>query len=184
MHQVELDRQNLERIFTLSNNVDLPRLNLNIKDKQMVRFSSDLVYGLNLDLHHKSIFGNNVIKFKDDITYNRDQGLKFKEYVTKRKSYLEEESNYFNIEDVKLTKSCKATSLINTRVILFYRNVNLVEIDVKRILTLGLAYLTNIITRAELFFEINNIIPKGRYEVTINAKEKSYVLIGIEPPVF
>lgn len=85
---------------------------------------------------------------------------------------------------VNLAKNTKVTTLVNTRVILFWRNVRLEDTVKKRIISLGLLYLMRKISKAELLFYIREILPSGSLEVTIRYKVNTYVLIGVESPLF
>lgn len=164
--------------------IALPRLQLNIDKIQLVNFSSDLVYGLNLTIKQRSIIGSKLVIFNSDVTYNEDEGLKFRRSIVEKKGYLESDENYFNLKEDLVTKGTKVVTLINTRVILFWRDVDLSELTVKRILSLGLLFLIKKMSYAELFFEINRLLPNGRYNVSIKSVDNSYVLIGIELPIF
>lgn len=182
-----------ERELVLRNTIDdelefvkiaLPRLQLNIDKIGLVKFSADLVYGLKLNVQFKTLLGTRSLTFESDVTYNEEEGQKFRRSIIERKGFIYPEENYFNLKDELVTKGTKVTTLINTRVILFYRSVILSEDTVKRVLSLGLLFLIKKISYAELFFEINKLLPNGIFNVSIKYVDNSYVLIGIELPIF
>lgn len=162
----------------------LPRLQLNVNKIGLVNFSADLVYGLNLTIGYRSIIGLKYITFESDVTYNEDEGQKLRRFIIGKKGFIYPDENYFNLNENLVTKGTKVTTLINTRVLLFWRGIEINEITVKRILSLGLLFLIKKISYPELFFEINSLLPNGRYNVSIKYVDNSYVLIGIELPIF
>jgi hypothetical protein len=162
-----------------------PEHDFDLNKVKLAKFSSDIVETLNLDLNVKKNFGvRKLVHFDETISYNEVESNKFFNLLLKKGGYLNEENNYLVINEKELSENSKATSLRNTRVILLWRGLDLEEVNVKRILSLGLAFLLEGITKAELYFEIRNLIPKGTYEVSVKHKLKTYVLISVEAPVF
>lgn len=164
--------------------VSLPRLKLDIDKIGLVKFTSDLVYGLKLYVQIKNIIRTRIVAFDKDVTYNENEGLNFRKSIVENRGFIYPDENYFNLKENLVSKGTKVTTLINTRVILFWREIELSENTVKRILSLGLLFLIKKISYAELFFEINNLLPNGRFNVSIKSVDNSYVLIGIELPIF
>lgn len=163
----------------------IPRFNFDTERMEVVKFSSDLLLNLDLKIFYK-IFGTykKIENFEDSITYDKELGNKFRSLVLRKKGFLEEESNYLKVSENFIREESNVTTLRNSRVILFWRGLYLKDIDIKRILTLGLSYLIGVISKAELINEISFIIPKGAYEVSFNHKENCFMIIGIEAPIF
>lgn len=163
-----------------------PRYNLDTDKMKVVKFSSDLLRSLQLILNYKILGGLTRKNHEFDITLSFDLDLKekFKHLVTKQDGYLNEGDNYIDVDKRLLTENTKVTILNNSRVILFWRGVKLNEYTIRRILTLGLSYLIGALTRAELYYYIRQVIPKGTYQVTVRHRENAFVLIGVEEPIF
>lgn len=170
----------------LLRNEILPGFNINVETIDVVKFSSELLQNLNLLLNYRTkvYIVRNTYKFDETLSYNENQKKKFKRLVTEQDGYLENESNYFTVKKEFLSRNTKTVTLRNSRVILFWRKLELKDNEVKRILSLGLSFLIGSITLAELYFYVRRIVPKGIYEVSIRYKKNSYVLIGIEKPIF
>jgi hypothetical protein len=182
--ELELDSSNFKIGDIYLVNTFIPRIALDIDNLKVVRFSEDLVYGLKLSVNYKNFLASVNQNFDSDVTYNEDEGLKFRRLIMERKGYLDPEENYFYLKDNLLSEGTKVTTLINTRVLLFWRGIELSEYIVKRTLSLGLLYLIKRISYAELIFEIYSLLPNGRYNVSVKSVDSSYVLIGIELPIF
>jgi hypothetical protein len=110
--------------------------------------------------------------------------LLFHNIITKKEGVLEEESNYFWVDDNLLSDNGKACTLRNTRVILYWRGINLEDFVVKRILTLGFDFLIMGFTKDELLAKVLQTLPPGTFEIKIKFDRKVYVLITIEEPIF
>lgn len=164
----------------------VPRFNLNVEEIKIVKFSSQLLENLNLILNYKRMLSmsRTTKEFDETLSYKRDMKQVFKKLVTKQDGYLDNESNYFYVDKQFLTKGTKTVSLRNTRVILFWRKIDIEDKVVKRILTLGLLFLIGEISIAELTFMIKKLIPNNTFEVSIKYKKNTYLLIGIEKPIF
>jgi hypothetical protein len=161
------------------------------------RFSSDpfkldlipeadlLLSNLDLTIDFKrNIVSRGTIKFEKEFVYDAESVYKFKRAVLGKDGFLQDESNYFLMQDNILSMGTKCVMLRNSRVILFERNVNLEYQIVQRILSAGILLLTDKITRSELASFIKSKLPSGQFEVSIKYKSRTYVLIGIEGPVF
>jgi hypothetical protein len=180
----EIDEESIVDIINSLSKSELPRFELNVDNKKVVKFSTDLVYGLDLELSYKKLIGRTTITFDENVTYDKDESSKFRNLITIKDGYLSKDENFFEVDSSKLSKNTKVTTLVNTRVILFWRNVRLEDTVKKRIISLGLLYLMRKISKAELLFYIREILPSGSLEVTIRYKVNTYVLIGVESPLF
>jgi hypothetical protein len=163
-----------------------PGLNFKLNDVKLAKFTVDYLDTLDLSLKMVNFLGiESIVEFDETISYNDLEKAKFKNFVMKKGGYLNEESNYIRIHDKRiLSESMKASSLRNSRVILFWRGLDLDDVSVKKILSLGLAYLLENLSKAELIFEVRKLVPKGIYEISIDHKYKTYVIIGVESPIF
>jgi hypothetical protein len=180
----EIDEESIVDIINSLSKSELPRFELNVDNKKVVKFSTDLVYGLDLELSYKKLIGRTTITFDENVTYDKDESSKFRNLITIKDGYLSKDENFFEVDSSKLSENTKVTTLVNTRVILFWRNVRLEDAVKKRIISLGLLYLMRKISKAELLFYIREILPSGSLEVTIRYKVNTYVLIGVESPLF
>lgn len=180
----EIDEESIVDIINSLSKSELPRFELNVDNKKVVKFSTDLVYGLDLELSYKKLIGRTTLTFDENVTYDKDESSKFRNLITIKDGYLSKDENFFEVDSSKLSKNTKVTTLVNTRVILFWRNVRLEDTVKKRIISLGLLYLMRKISKAELLFYIREILPSGSLEVTIRYKVNTYVLIGVESPLF
>lgn len=174
----------LEDSVFVHDDVGVPRFNLDLSRMDVVKFSSELLQNLNLLLSYKRLGFYRKKLFDETLTYNKLFGDSFKELVLDKHGYLEEEENYFELSKEYVSKDTNTILLRNSRVILYWRSFELDQIMIKRILTLGLLFLIGSINKAELYFYIRRIIPDGTYEISIRNKENSFVLIGIEKPLF
>jgi hypothetical protein len=180
----EIDEESIVDIINSLSKSELPRFELNVDNKKVVKFSTDLVYGLDLELSYKKLIGRTTLTFDENVTYDKDESSKFRNLITIKDGYLSKDENFFEVDSSKLSENTKVTTLVNTRVILFWRNVRLEDTVKKRIISLGLLYLMRKISKAELLFYIREILPSGSLEVTIRYKVNTYVLIGVESPLF
>lgn len=168
----------------LSFSDDIPRLNLNINTMNTLTMVTDLLKGIDLKMKVNSGLFSSIINYGNEIVYNDENAAGFTKHVLKRKGYLIEESNYFNVNTDKLSYETNVLALVNTRVILFWKDIRLNDIVKKRIITLGLAFLINKISLAELYFFIREALPPLSCEVSVSYKKNTYVLIGVEGPIF
>lgn len=180
--QVDIDK---DQIFIELQNAKFKQVNfLDVKTKQVVKFSSELVQNLKLLVSYKQYFQTRERLFDETLTYIQDEGSLFRDLVLKKKGYLSDTSDYYEVDSSLLSTNTKTTTLRNTRVILFWRSLELKKYTIKRILTLGLLFLIGKISMAELIFYVKLELPEGSYEVKILQKDKTYVVIGIEKPIF
>jgi hypothetical protein len=150
----------------------------------LINVINEFALGLDLKLHTNGLF-KKVHEFDMTLFSDNRSMEKFHKLVFNNNGVLEEESNYFWIYDEKLSyDGSKACTLRNTRVILYWRGLELDEHNVKRILTLGLDFLIFGFTKEELIFKIRTMIPTGTYDVAVKYNRKSYCLITIEQPLF
>lgn len=176
----------LINIRYLSKDVELinPKLTLNLEDLQVVDSSASLLYGLDLKVNQKYFTGRKVKEYDVSIMESPIKKDSFTKSIFRRKGYLEEEQNYFEVPSKYVSEDTEVTLLTNSRVVLFWRGFKLNEFTVKRILSLGLLYLMGEITQAELVFNIRENLPNGSFEVSVKYQTNTYVLIGIEKPIF
>lgn len=157
---------------------------LDLNDMSIIRMPTDFLVALDLTIQYSNLIGRKDQKFEETIGYLEEDRTKFKDLVYNRDGRLKEDSNYFNIPNQDLSFDRNAITLKNQRVIVFWRNIFLSEKVARQIVTLGLAYLLNIISDAELIFKIRNLLPFGVHEISVKSVPNTYVLIGIEPPMF
>jgi hypothetical protein len=171
----------LSKNFKFKENFGL-KLNLDLEGKKMAEFVDELVLGLDLTIQSsgKVRFLTKTSKFAHNIAYDTKSGNAFRNEIISNKGYLYSDKNYFFVDDKYTTDGSKVVTLINSRVILFWRGVDLEKTAIKRILTLGLSYLIKKLTYAELYFNISEIIPNGDFDVSIRSKDNTFVLIGVE----
>lgn len=142
---------------------------------------------MNLDLtlrYSDYIIFDKERKFDESITYIEEESNEFRKLLLYNDAYLSNDDNYVKVGDKYLPRFTEAMTLRNTKVILYWRGIILTEIKCKKILSLGLAFLLDFISEAQLLFDIKLIIPNGLYEIKIRKESKTYVFIGIEEPVF
>lgn len=176
----QIEKQKVESNFILS-----PGFQLNGEKLKIVKFTSDLL--INLDLMVKFDFLKVVpsfYNFDETLSYDQSKREVFRKIVLNKGGYLLEDSNFFEVDQSRLSPETKLTTIRNSRVSLFWRGVELTEVNVKRILTLGLAFLLGIISQAELVLEIKQEIKNDNYLISIKIEKNTYVRIGIETPVF
>jgi hypothetical protein len=185
-HQVDVDNKN--KFFEkFSSGIDLdgiPKFSLELDRMEVVKFSSDLLYDINLEIKVPKLFGDRSIVFDKSVTYDSQKGKRFRSTIIEKRGYLDEESNFFNIDREIAGKDANVILLKNSRVILYYRDVDLSIRARKRILTLGMLFLVNQMSKAELLVYIRQELDSGAYEISINNKPNCWVLIGIETPIF
>lgn len=159
-------------------------LSLDLERLRAVTMTNELLIGLKLDFKSKTYFMDSLTTFDEALCYSSNDRQEIKRIVTTKGGYLNDESNYFCVDKQNLSTGTEVVILKNSRVLLFWRDLSLPENVVKRILSMGLLFLLRIISKAELLFNIRQILPRGDYEISINEKDKTYVLIGIEKPLF
>jgi hypothetical protein len=165
--------------------VTSPSLLTDVKRLDVVKFSSELLLNLDLSLKYNDrLFKGKTIRFSETLSYDNDVKLKARVIALDKNGYLFEDSNYFEVEKIHLDEYTNLTTLRNSRVLLYWREVEISEFVVKRLLTLGLWFLINIITKAELIFYIQQAINNNSYNISIKYVENTYVIIGIEGPIF
>jgi hypothetical protein len=163
----------------------VPGRNFNLDEVRLAKFSSELIDTLTLSLRVERLLGiNSLVYFDETVSYDKNEKTRFKNLVLKRSGYLENEDNYIAISEDLMSANSKATTLRNSRVTLLWRGFDLNDVNVKRIISLGLTFLLEGITKAELIFEIKKLIPKGIFEVSVKNRLNTYVLISVEAPVF
>jgi hypothetical protein len=179
---IDNDVGNLKDILSFKD--DIPRLNLNINSMNTLIMIKDLIKDVDLTMKVNSGLFGSIVNYSEEIIYNDELAAGFTKHVLNKKGYLIEESNYFDVDKKNLSYGTNVFVLINTRVLLFWRDVNLDETMKKRIITLGFALLINKISLAELYFFIKEALPPITCEVSVSYKKNTYVLIGVEGPVF
>jgi len=155
---------------------------LNVNAKRIVEKIDELVLGLDLKLHTKGAF-KKVHSFDTRLFHDEKIKKKFHNLIFNREGMLNEEGNYFWVDSEHLSDQGKACTLRNTRVILYWRDLELSDYIVKRILTLGLDFLIMEYTKEELIAKILDCLPNGVFEVNVKREMKTFVLISIEKPL-
>lgn len=181
----EINLLDLSR-FTFQNNKypNLPEFNLKFEDRDVVEFSSQLLLNLDLTVNIDGLLRDRSVKFDQKISYATKEANRFKNLIYNKNGYLNEESNFFELDKKDLIENSNSVILRNSRIVLFWRGLNLSNIDVKKIISLGLTFMLDLISEAELYYKIRSIIPKGIYEISVKHERNSYVIIGIEEPIF
>jgi hypothetical protein len=156
--------------------------NLDFDDIKAIKTKEELFYDIKLDLTYYNLFTKRDIGFNSALGFDSTVRKKFRSFVLRKRAYLEEDLNYAYVDSLMSDKSNHLTMLANSRVILFWRNIQLEVDDQKRFITLGFCLLIGVLTESELLFEIR----KSLIDVTVNVKvtfvENRYVFIGIEAP--
>lgn len=161
-------------------------INLNVQSMEKVIAVSDLVK--NLDLKVEFLIPLNTIfdeNFENDITYNFIEKERFRKYIMNYRGRLKQAKNYVKLNDEFSAKYYETVILSNSRVLLQWKGVNLSSVCQERILSLGLLYLIDAITKAELVYNISLELPKNvQLEILTRKEQNRYVLISISDPVF
>lgn len=152
----------------------------------VIRSNYDLLTNLVLRVKYtRLMIWDKIYSFDENLANDKDTRLKFRDLILNKRGYFEHDSNYFELRKAKKPKGTSIQCIKNLRVTLFWSNIILDEIQIKRILTLGLAFLMEEISEAELIFHVNEIIKvRGKYDIFLNSKEKVFVRIGIRLPLF
>jgi hypothetical protein len=154
----------------------------------MVRFKSDLLLNLDLTFTSKSgIFRqqkNNL--FDQDLSFNAIEKTRLNKVLLVEKGYLSNFDNFLTVNPEQLSYPTKSVTLRNSRVILFWRNVDIDFLSIQRIISLGLGVLMGAISKDECAFYTKQIVENRNIEVAITVKhrEDTFVLIGLEGPLF
>lgn len=181
---------NSKNILRLSNAVkdsnSYPLFELNVDRLKIVKYSDEFLLNLNLSLTYKNVLMVTSFKeFDETLSYSFEAKEKAKQLILNRGAYFHEDSNYFDVIDEKhISKGTNITMLRNSRVTLFWRNVELSDSQKKRILSLGLSYMIGIISYAELYYCIQKTLQKGSYNISVRTVPKTFVLIGVEREIF
>jgi hypothetical protein len=176
------DSQDLEEVLNINN---IPTLTINTDLIKQTIFIFDLIFGLNMNLRFdRSFFPSDFIDFDYSVIYSEDVKDRFIDLIKNRKAYLHEDSNYFEVDESKISEGTLVRTLINSRVVLFWRDVSLSEVTIKRIMTLGLAFLIKGLSVSELVFYVKEVLPYGEFSVSVVHHESNYVVIGVENPLF
>lgn len=162
---------------------EVPGFNFDYENMKVVRFTNDLIERVDLLIKRSGLFKVKLVEFDETLAYDNVQRSKFRNIITNQGGYLDDVSNYFELPNAILQVGSSAITLRNSRVTLYWRGIELDEIQKKRIITLGFTYLLDIIKESELVFWIREIIPKGVHEVYIRSKPNTFVLITIEKPI-
>lgn len=177
-----------ERYLNILSNIYNPDNNLDLDKIKVVKFSSELLMNLDLQFNAKGkLFKKrNNLLFDKDVGYNSDEKERLNRVLITDKGYLNNEENYINVDPKFLTEFTKSITLRNSRVILYWRNLDIDFKTAQRILSLGLGYIIGAITKAELIYEIREAIVNETFDVSISIdyKKNTYVLIGLEGPIF
>lgn len=175
----------LKHIREITHDDNIPRFSLDVGKLGLVPNIENIFANLNLNLSYRNILGRrSTLDFPKDFLYNKKLLKKFKTALLYRDGYLEEDSNYFDVDESHFRVGTQCSMLRNSRVILYWRNVNISGTAIRRSLSAGLLLLAGKLERSQLASAIRSELPNGQFEVSINYVPNSYVLIGIEAPVF
>lgn len=181
---------NSKNILRLSNAVkngnSYPQFELDVDRLKIVKYSEEFLLNLNLSLTYKNVLMITSFKeFDETLSYSSEAKEKAKQLILNRGAYFHEDSNYFDVIDEKhISKGTNISMLRNSRVTLFWRNVELSDSQKKRILSLGLSYMIGIISYAELYYCIQRTLQNGSYNISVRTVPKTFVLIGVEREIF
>lgn len=100
----EIDEESIVDIINSLSKSELPRFELNVDNKKVVKFSTDLVYGLDLELSYKKLIGRTTITFDENVTYDKDESSKFRNLITIKDGYLSKDENFFEVDSSKLSE--------------------------------------------------------------------------------
>lgn len=165
--------------------IDAPGFNLDIDKMDVVKYSEQLLGNLDLMITYRNMLGMFTEKvFDEAIASNPRLKKSFRRKILHGDGYLTDQSNYFDVDSKFLDEYSKMSTFRNSRVLLIWRGVDLKSSQIKRILTLGLGFLIEAISKAELIFAVKQILPLGDFNVKVMYVRKSYVFIGIEGQVF
>lgn len=155
---------------------------------KVVRFKSDLL--LNLDLSFKrnfNIFQNRqIVVFDQSLGYNSIDKENLNKILLKEKGCLLEESNFEIINPILLDYLTEGLSLRNQRVVFIWRDIYVSYDTAKRVLSLGLGCLIGAISKAELIFEIRQVIQNDTFDIAIEIQHNvdTQIRIGVYGSVF
>lgn len=179
---LELENLSKEDIYKIISKHD-PRFNLDFDNMKTVTNSKFLIDKLNLMLEYNSLFGKKEYLFDEKLLYDKDF-FRWRKLIFDKDAYLKDDSNYYKLDESMLREeNSSATILRNSRVLLYWKGLELDKTVVKRILTLGLSYIIGHISKAELLFKIRNNLPMGMYEVTVKGDRYKFIIITIYNPV-
>lgn len=185
--KLKLTFQNSAPDIEHSNKYDItvPRMQLDLGKLDVIRVPSELLISMRLNVRFKIRLNLSRTKtFDTTLVRDPEKLFEFLNLVTKQEGYLLDEGNYYWIDEKRLSENSQSTGLINSRVFLLWRNCNLDDFQVKRILTLGLCLLMNKIDESELVFYMKDVVKENTLNVKIEHKPNKYVLISVEAPIF
>lgn len=185
--EIILSSKNILRLSNAVKSSNLyPRFELDVDKLKIVKYSNEFLLNLNLSLTYKNVLMITSFKeFDETLSYSYEAKEKAKQLILNRGAYFHDDSNYFDVVDKENVSEGTNISLIrNSRVTLFWRNVELSDNQKKRILSLGLSYMIGVISYAELYYCIQRALPKGSYNISVRTVPKTFVLIGVEKEVF
>jgi hypothetical protein len=179
-----LKRVNEINLDEFSTFVDLGKQNLDFDTSKMklIKFTSDFLLNLDLNLVYKKklVKTQSKIKFDETLGYDEDSLNKFRQLLLYQEAYFSSDLNVF-----KPLSEHFAAATNNARVMILWRDINLTEENIKRILTLGISLLCNFISKAEFLVAIRNIKSiVSTVEVHLEYKERRYIIIKIRSPIF
>lgn len=185
--EIVLNSKNILRLSNaVKNGNSYPQFELNVEKLKIVKYSEEFLLNLNLSLTYKNVLMVTSFKeFDETLSYSSEAKEKAKQLILNRGAFFHEDSNYFDVIDEKhISKGTNISMLRNSRVTLFWRNVELSDNQKKRILSLGLSYMIGIISYAELYYCIQKTLQKGSYNISVRTVPKTFVLIGVEREIF
>lgn len=188
--EIALNKDKLDEFLIIirkfQENSPFPEFILDLEQVKVAKFGTELLRNLNLDLEYERKFLKDIvhIEFDDSISYVTEEKFKFSKLVLDKPSVLADESNYFIVRDNNISPGTEVMCLVNVRCFLATRDISLSEFTKKRILTLGLNFLLEGASQAELLFEIQKLVPSGLFDIKITFEPLTYVLIVIEKPIF
>lgn len=158
--------------------------NFDLDSMKVAEYTSDLLDLIDLTIRKSGMLDYKLIVFDKRLAYDEKERKKFYDIITKKDGYLDNNKNYFELPKEILQVGSNAMCIRNSRVLLRWRNIQLTDVQKRRILSLGFAYLLGIISQADLIFWIRETIPLNIHEVNVRYKTNTFVLISIEEPIF
>lgn len=165
--------------------LSFPDLSFELEKLSVAKFIDDVFRNIDLTLTYRNIIGLWDSKvFDTSISHNSEEKEEFIKMIMEKKGFMSNDNNYIFIDPSQLSASRTGVSSRNARVVLIWSGVRLDRDKQRRIISLGFLYLSKYITKADLLFQINNILPFGDFVVNLKYEASKYVVIAIETPLF
>lgn len=163
-----------------------PRFILDVTQSKVIQYTSELLTNLDLMVNYYDYFKYNrkEISFEESLVRSKVQQLRLRQLLLKQDGYFSSESNYFFVTKGVIPERYSLVVFRNARVSLTWRGLHLTDMEIKKIISYGFAYLIGAIDKSEFVFHIRETIPSGKYEINIVSEVKRFVAISIEEPIF